>query len=247
MDSIPPATIRFDQPGIADLTLPDGATDGAAAVDALRRAVAEATDAGATVVRWWAAPATEASDETAAAAGLTPTRDLLHLRIPLPADEPDPDVAIRTFTPGDADAWIEVNNRAFHWHPEQSGMTSERLNALRSEPWFDPAGFLLHERDQRLAGFCWTKLHHDHTPLLGEIFVIAVDPDFRGLGLGRALTLAGLQWLHRAGAVIGALYVESDNTPAIAAYERIGFTLHHIQRAYTAAGSTIAATGGIAP
>ena len=238
MASVPPASIRFDQPGIADLTLPAGADHGRAAADALRRAVTDAIEAGASLVRWWAAPATEATDDCADAAGLTATRDLLHLRVPLPAADPDPEVSIRSYTPADADAWIRVNNRAFHWHPEQSGMTRERLDALTAEPWFDPAGFLLHERDGRLAAFCWTKLHTDHTPRLGEIFVIAVDPDFHGRGLGRALTLAGLRWLHDAGAGIGALYVESDNTPAIAAYERIGFTLHHIQRAYTTAGTT---------
>ncbi len=237
MDSIAPAGLRFDQPGVADLTLP-GPLDADVAAEALRLGIASAFEAGAGLARWWAAPASEDTDQIATAAGLTASRDLLHLRVPLPAPEPDPQLAVRSFTPADGDAWIEVNNRAFHWHPEQSGMTRERLNALTAESWFDPSGFLLHERDDRLAGFCWTKLHHDHTPLLGEIFVIAVDPDFHGQGLGRSLTLAGLRWLHRAGAAIGALYVEADNTPAIAAYERIGFTLHHIQRAYTTGGPT---------
>ena len=232
MDSLPPAQIRFDQPGIADLTLADG-SEGRAAVDVLRHGVAQAVNRGAVTVRWWAAPATATTDRTALDAGLEPTRDLLHLRVPLPASDPDPAVVTRPFTRADAEAWIDVNNRAFHWHPEQSGMTVARLEAIMAESWFDADGFLLHESDGRLAGFCWTKLHHDQDPLLGEIFVIAVDPDFHGRGLGLQLTLAGLHWLHRAGAVVGGLYVEADNTPAIAAYERIGFTLHHVQRAYT--------------
>ena len=52
------------------------------------------------------------------------------------------------------------------------------------EPWFDPDGFRLHERDGRLAAFCWTKV--TTTSASCEIYVIAVDPDFHGLGLGRS-------------------------------------------------------------
>ncbi len=235
VESTPAASIRFDQPAIADLELPEGVDLGPDAAESLRLGVATATEMGATSVRWWTSPASEAADDTARVAGLDPSRDLLHLRISLPAPAPDPSLVTRPFTPADTDRWIALNNRAFAWHPEQSDMTPVRLAAITAESWFDPAGFLLHEREGRLAGFCWTKVHRDHDPLLGEIFVIAVDPDFAGAGLGRELTLAGLDHLHRAGAVIGGLYVESDNTTALAAYRRIGFTLHHIQRAYTVA------------
>ncbi len=108
----------------------------------------------------------------------------------------------------------------------------ETLKDREAQPWFDPAGLLMHERDGRLAAFCWTKEHRDVDPPLGEIYVVAVDPDFQGHGLGRALVLAGLDWLHRRGLTTGMLYVDADNTRAMKLYESLGFTVDHVDRAY---------------
>jgi mycothiol synthase len=197
-----------------------------------------AREGGGHVHVWVPKPRPE-HDRIATAAGLRRGRELLQMRCRLPV-EPDRRrgaelLPVRPFQPGrDEDAWLEVNNRAFRHHPEQGGWDLDTLHSREAQPWFDPEGFLLHEEDGRLAGFCWTKVHHDEEPPLGEIYVIATDPDFEGRGLGRRLTLAGLDWLAGRGLTVGMLYVDAANTRAVHLYEDLGFTVDHVDRAYVA-------------
>jgi mycothiol synthase len=200
----------------------------------LATALDEVRRAGGGTVHWWVFEPTPEHDDLARQLGLEAGRELLQMRRALPTGL-DYDVVTRAFVPGvDDAAWVEVNNRAFADHPEQGGWTLDTLRRRQAEPWFDPQGFLLHERDGRLAGFCWTKLHHQHDPPLGEIYVIGIDPDFQGLGLGRELTLAGLDSIADRRIDVGMLYVDGANTPARSMYERLGFTVHRTDRAYTA-------------
>ena len=182
----------------------------------LEAALGVIADEGGGHVHWWVFEPTSAHDELAARVGLTRGRTLFQMRRALPIDQTS-DVTTRPFRVGqDEEAWLVVNNRAFHNHPEQGGWDLDTLAQREKEAWFDPDGFLLHERDGRLAAFCWTKVHAEDEPALGEIYVIAVDPDFHGLGLGRALTLAGLEHLAREGIPVGMLYVDADNDAALA-------------------------------
>ena len=200
----------------------------------LRAALDVVRDAGGGHVHLWLSKPRSWQEDVAAACGLTRGRDLLQMRRPLPLETKAPEIDVRPFVVGrDEEAWLEVNNRAFAWHPEQGGWDLATLKQRESEAWFDAEGFLLHERDGRLAGFCWTKVHDDEDPPLGEIYVIAVDPDFHGHGLGFALVAAGLDHLTREGLAIGMLYVDADNTSAVQLYEKMGFTVDHVDRAYT--------------
>jgi len=217
----------------------------------LDAAVGLIAGAGGGHVHMWVPKPTPHHDDLAGSVGLRRGRELRQLRRPLPVDEPS-SLAVRPFVPGqDEAAWLEVNNRAFHWHPEQGGWDLEALCHREEQPWFDPAGFLLHERDGKLAGFCWTKVHPEHDPPLGEIYVVAVDPGFRGLGLGRSLLLAGLDHLSGQDLTVAMLYVDADNAGALHLYERLGFAIDHVDQAYVgdvpAAGQPMPETPTAAP
>ncbi len=166
-----------------------------------------------------------------ASTGFTPYRDLVQLRCPLPVNKST--LQTRIFRPGEDDnAFLMVNSRAFAWHPEQGDLNKDSFAELKNESWFDPEGFLLYELDGQLAGFCWTKIHNGHRTPLGEIYAIAIDPNYHGTGLGKPMTEAGLNYLHSKGVSTGMLYVESDNIAALRTYEKIGFTHFLTNRAF---------------
>jgi mycothiol synthase len=196
---------------------------------------------GGAGTRIWAHGDLAAARATATALGLTAVRKLLQMRRKLvdlpPATVPD-GVRIRTYRGAADDAeLLRVNNAAFSWHPEQGGWTAADIAERRSEPWFDPAGIFMAFDTQsgKLLGFHWTKVHFDQ-PGLGEVYVVGIDPAAQGRGLGRTLTLIGVQHLaerlsgHDDPAVM--LYTEADNTAAVRTYEGLGFGVVSVDTAY---------------
>jgi len=176
--------------------------------------------------------------------GFHRARVLWQMRRSLYAPVPEPvlpaGVRLRPFVPGQDDqAWLAVNAAAFADHPDQGRWTLADLHARLREDWFDPAGFLLAEdtgqdADGALLGFHWTKVHgsvthrhgedeHAHDPI-GEVYVLGIAPAAHGLGLGTALTLAGLRYLRSRGLDQIMLYVDESNRRAIALYQKIGFS-----------------------
>jgi mycothiol synthase len=198
----------------------------------LREALRQVQTAGGGRLRLWVRESDPVLTACAEELGMTVGREIYQMRRPLPVEAPW-SLAVRPFVVGqDEAAWLRVNNRAFAWHPEQADLTEADLVQREREPWFDPSGFLLHEVAGELLGFCWTKVHTELDPPLGEIYVIAADPSAHGTGLGRRLVLAGLDHLHQAGLRIGMLYTEADNEPALRLYRSLGFTVHSSDRAY---------------
>ncbi|MGW0879688.1 mycothiol synthase [Streptomyces sp. NPDC002671] len=187
-------------------------------------------------LRVWAHGGHSAARHLAQVLGLTLFRELRQMRRPLTDLQlPDPvlpaGVTVRTFVPGKDDAaWLVVNAAAFAHHPEQGSLTQRDLDDRKAEPWFDPAGFFLAERDGELVGFHWTKVHAAEG--LGEVYVLGVLPGEQGGGLGKALTTIGLRHLAGLGLATVMLYVDADNKAAVSVYERLGFTVHETDLMY---------------
>ncbi|MEU4798582.1 mycothiol synthase [Streptomyces sp. NPDC023327] len=187
-------------------------------------------------LRVWAHGGHSAARHLAQVLGLSLFRELRQMRRPLAdLDLPEPvfpaGVSVRAFVPGQDDAaWLAVNAEAFAHHPEQGSLTQRDLDARKAEPWFDPAGFFLAEKDGELIGFHWTKVHAQEN--LGEVYVVGVRPGAQGGGLGKALTTTGLRHLAKAGLPTAMLYVDADNKAAVSVYERLGFVTHETDLMY---------------
>jgi len=121
--------------------------------------------------------------------------------------------------------WLELNNLIFTKHPDQGNWVTADLENRMQEPWFDPSGFFLCVHNNRIVGFCWTKIHQDFVKQdpIGELYVIGVDPSESGRGIGKAVCTEGLIYLKKKGIKQSILYVDDDNIAGKGLYQSLGF------------------------
>jgi mycothiol synthase len=192
-------------------------------------------------LRLWVHGEQEAAHNLAASFNFEKIRTVLQMSKSLTDIQPlpvlDKEIIIRSFLPGiDSDAWLKLNNKVFKDHPEQGGWRLSDLNHRLSEEWFDEKGFFIVEKNKQVIASTWTKVHgehsHDHDgeashahPAIGEIYITAVDPEYAGLGIGKALTITALNYLKYQGLKDAMLYVDFDNKAALNLYDSLGFKL----------------------
>ena len=151
-------------------------------------------------------------------------------------------VTISRYEPQDMVDIQRVNSRAFKAHPEQGGMTLEDFRVRMEAPWFDPQGLLVARNETgEVVGFHWTKIEQDY----GEVYVLAVDPDAAGAGVGGALLEAGLAYLESRGVARVRLWVDAHNDRAIVLYHRFGFTAIRRDVRYRRVGADRRITGSV--
>ena len=124
-----------------------------------------------------------------------------------------------------SEAWLELNNLIFSKHPDQGNWAMADLENRMQEPWFDPAGFFLCVHNEKIAGFCWTKIHRDlvNQDPIGELYVIGVDRSESAKGIGKAVSTEGLIYLQEKGIKQAMLYVDEDNQAGKGLYKTLGF------------------------
>jgi ribosomal protein S18 acetylase RimI-like enzyme len=118
----------------------------------------------------------------------------------------------------EVDAYVALHRRAF----ASTSMTAAwRARTLRM-PCYEPELDLVATApDGRLAGFCVGWLAPERQ--IAQIEPVGVDPEFQGLGLGRALLLEMLRRFAAHGAGQAQVETESSRSPARSFYEAIGF------------------------
>ncbi len=130
------------------------------------------------------------------------------------------DMVIRRMEESDLDRLAVLETRCFTI-PWSRAMLADELSN-------DRALYLVALCEGRVAGYAGAWIVMDE----GHITNVAVDPDFRRAGIGRALLAALLEGLAGAGVTASTLEVRRGNRPAIALYEAFGFTVEGVRRGY---------------
>jgi len=131
------------------------------------------------------------------------------------------EMTMTTFQPWDLQSLVRLNARSFADHPEQGQMTIDDFTERMESDWFDPEGLLIARDDNdTMIGFHWTKVENG----IGEVYVLGVDPDHSGAGVGGSLLQAGLAYLSSRGVNTVRLWVDDDNHNAQSLYVKSGFS-----------------------
>ena len=139
----------------------------------------------------------------------------------LPPIELPEGYSLRTAWPGFEETWVRIARAAFG---EEDGWTVEKFREqLSSKQQFDLDGqFFVFSGDEPVAmAFAW--LDEPDEKVWGRVHWVAVVPEHRGNGLGRAVVLAVMHYLAQRGFPKVFLDTQGYRQPAIRLYLSLGF------------------------
>ncbi len=144
---------------------------------------------------------------------------------------------VRPFDDRDADAVVGLSLRAWasgfaylervmgseifgrlhpDWRKSQRRVVEAVCAAQETRVWVAEAG-------ASTVGFVTVELRPEKS--IGEIYMLAVDPDYQGIGIGTALTEFALAWIKDAGMAVAMVETGGGSAHAAArrVYEKAGY------------------------
>ena len=126
---------------------------------------------------------------------------------------------LRTYLPGDEDAWCKImeGNVGKEWTPEKC------REKLTGDPRFNAKSlFFATSGEEPVASACaWTRLPDEQ--VIGEVHMVAALQDHRGKRLGHLVNTAVLHRLKELGFQKAHLLSDDWRIPAIKSYLTAGF------------------------
>lgn len=138
----------------------------------------------------------------------------------LVAPQPAPGYGLRSFRPGDEDAWVAIlSTGGFNeWsRPRLDRMLADEIAIV------PPAGVFFATRDDEPVGTACAMLHRGECGETAELAWVAVRPEHRGHGLGLQVCRAVLGFIRDLGHRYAFLLTDAPRLPAISTYLRLGF------------------------
>jgi mycothiol synthase len=116
-----------------------------------------------------------------------------------------------------------IQNRCFAGTWGYNINTVETMTYRTHLRHFSPEDITLTYDGDKVTGYCWIWVIPHKDKQEGRIYMLGVDPDYRGKGIGKRLLLAGLARLRSKGVRVAVLTVDSENEAACALYRSVGF------------------------
>jgi len=119
---------------------------------------------------------------------------------------------------------LTLSEQEHYDHPTET--QDELHRRLRPSPSFTGENRILVARDESGAatGLCWVVLFDPGTGLEAEVAELYVLPAHRGQGIAGDLVAAAMRLLTERHVTFASVWTRHDNTAALAAYRRAGFT-----------------------
>ncbi len=144
------------------------------------------------------------------------------------------------FKKGEERQWVDCINSAFRNHWGKRPMGVNEFSRWTRDPSFDSSGIIGIRKGPNLVGIIYCEIDAAYAEYTGRkrsmLWIIGVIPPERGFGLGKALTIAGIDWSLRNGMRFAALYVDSENERAVSLYRHLAFEpvyqVHHLLKRF---------------